>query len=495
MKRLKMNTILSIILSAFLVGAGCSEEDKTVAPPPPVVAPDNPDNVMVVVTSRSDVSNQTNVGLRVIEDAVLAGNEENISTLRIDIDQTYQEMDGFGYTLTGGSAQHLMGMSASNRKALLEELFGTDAEKGQLGISFLRLSIAASDLDAKAFSYALVKGEDDDLLKNFSISEDQKNLIPVLKEIVAIQPNIKFLSTPWSPPTWMKTNNSAIGGQLLETYYEAYADYFIKYIEAYKREGINIYAITVQNEPLHPGNEPSMLMHADEMSNFIAQQLGPKFRAGNIDTKIITYDHNADRPDYPIDIIKSAANEFISGSAFHLYGGDISALSQVKAADVTKDIYFTEQWVDSEDADFGGTLMWHFENIIIGATRNWAKGVMEWNLTSNSALTPRTPGGCTRCLGGLTVDDNEVNRNVAYYIIGHASKYIPVGSVRIKTNQMGNLPNVAFLTPEGKTVTLIMNNSESNTKLNLNFSGTDEKYTVSLPSNSVATIIHRKPVS
>ncbi|OHX66870.1 glycoside hydrolase family 30 protein [Flammeovirga pacifica] len=490
-----MNTILSFIVSAFILGSSCTEENKAVAPPPPVVGPDNPENITVVVTTKSDVSNQKNVGLKTIEDAVSSGTEENISTLRIDQNQVYQEMDGFGFTLTGGSAAHLMGMSQSKRTALLTELFGTDSNENQLGISFLRLSIAASDLDAKAFSYAMTKGSDDNLLSNFSIQEDMKNLVPVLKEIIAIQPTIKFLSTPWSPPTWMKSNNSAIGGQLLVKYYEAYADYFIKYIDAYQKEGIDIYAITIQNEPLHPGNEPSMLMHANEMADFIAQQLGPKLKAAGITTKIITYDHNADKPEYPIEIIQSAANEFISGSAFHLYGGDISALSQVKAADVSKDIYFTEQWVDSEDGDFGNTLMWHFENIIIGSTRNWAKGVMEWNLTSNSSLTPRTPGGCTRCLGGLTVDADDVNRNVAYYIIGHASKYVPVGSVRIKTNQLGNLPNVAFLTPEGKIVTLIMNNAETGTKVNLNFKNTEESYTVSLPGNAVATIIHTKPMS
>ena len=157
------------------------------------------------------------------------------------------------------------------------------------------------------------------------------------------------MASPWSPPAWMKSNNSSIGGRLKSEYYDVYADYLIKYILSMKDEGIQIYSITVQNEPLHPHNNPSMLMLAEEQANFIKNHLGPKFEANNINTKIIIYDHNADRTDYPISILNDEiARQYIDGSAFHLYGGNISDLSLVHSAHPDKHIYFTEQWISSD---------------------------------------------------------------------------------------------------------------------------------------------------
>ncbi|WP_211093281.1 glycoside hydrolase family 30 protein [Flammeovirga agarivorans] len=485
MKENKMNTLFGVVflLCSSWMNNGCTDEKNngTPVPPPPVV---EVDHIELYVTSTEDVRGQKNQGLRLQEDMVASGYDDSFQTLRIDQNQVYQEMDGFGYTLTGGSALHINNMSAANKSALLEELFGR--EDGQIGVNYLRVSIGASDLDVAPFSYSEVE---DETLSNFTIAKDQENLIPVLKEIVAINPSIKILATPWSPPTWMKSNNEYKGGSLLASHYAVYADYFVKYLEAYKNEGITIDAITIQNEPLHPGNVPSLLMESDEMANFIASHLGPKFQEAGLETKIITYDHNADRPDYPINIINSEANQYISGSAFHLYGGDISALSSVKTADPSKGIYFTEQWVGGNE-DFGGALMWHFENMFIGAPRNWSKTVLEWNLAANSSLEPHTDGGCTECLGALTIDGNTVDRNVAYYTVGHASKFIPSGSFRIKSNNMGDLPNVAFVTPNNKYVVLLMNNSDAQKKFNLRITGSEETYIISIPAQSVGTMVY-----
>lgn len=486
MKVKKMNTILGLFLlvSSAFTGVGCAEKEGNndpVVPPPPV---ENVNHVQLYVTSKDDVKGQTDQGLTLLKDVVAIGEDESFSTLRIDQDQVYQEIDGFGYTLTGGSAMHINNMSNANRKALLAELFGRD--EGQIGVNYIRISIGASDLDASPFSYSESK---DETLGNFSIAKDKENLIPVLKEILAINPTIKILGTPWSPPTWMKSNQDFKGGSLLEEYYSHYADYFVKYIKAYENEGITIDAVTIQNEPLHPGNVPSLKMESNEMAKFIAEQLGPKFESASIATKIITYDHNCDRPDYPIDIIKSDANKYINGSAFHLYGGDISALSTVKTADPTKEVYFTEQWVGANE-DFGGSLMWHFENMFIGATRNWSRNVLEWNLAANSNLQPHTDGGCTECLGALTIDGNTVKRNVAYYTVGHASKFIPMGSHRIKSNNMGDLPNTAFLTPSGKVVTLLMNNTDTQKKINFKLNTTEDSYIITIPANSIGTMVY-----
>ncbi|MFT6828945.1 MAG: glucosylceramidase [Roseivirga sp.] len=371
--------------------------------------------------------------------------------------ETFQSMDGFGFTLTGGSALHINRMEPEARKALLQELFGQEEES--IGISYLRLSVGASDLDEQPFSYNdLPDGQTDPELDNFSLAPDQENLIPVLKEILDINPDISLMASPWSPPKWMKDNNDTRGGSLLPEFYTAYAQYLVKYIKGMEAEGIRIAALTVQNEPLHPGNNPSLLMLAEDQAVFIKHHLGPAFKAAGITTKIIIYDHNADRPDYPISILDDLeANPFIDGSAFHLYGGEIEALSEVHEAHPDKNLYFTEQWIGAP-GNFGGDLAWHIRELVIGAPRNWAKTVLEWNLAADPNQEPHTDrGGCVGCLGAITIDGNEVERNPAYYIIAHASKYVKPGSLRIASNKPATLPNVAYKTPNGDIVLIVLN--------------------------------------
>jgi len=370
----------------------------------------------------------------------------------------YQIMDGFGYTLTGGSAMLIHKMSKSARSGLLNELFSKEG----LGVSYLRLSIGASDLDSAPFSYNdLPKGKTDVDLEKFSLAQDTVHLLPVLKEILSINPQIKFLGSPWSPPVWMKDNQDTRGGSLLPEYYQVYANYLIKYIQAMMAEGIEIDAITIQNEPLHPGNNPSLLMKAPQQADFIKNHLGPAFKNEGIDTKIIIYDHNADRPDYPINILNyPEAAKFIDGSAFHLYGGEIEALSEVHQAHPDKHLYFTEQWVGAP-GDFSKELTWHIENLIIGAPRNWSKTVLEWNLAADQNQNPHTDrGGCDRCLGAVTINGDKVTREPAYYIIGQASKFVPPGSVRIASTLVEEIPNVSYKTPDGQIVTILQNTSE-----------------------------------
>ncbi len=316
-----------------------------------------------------------------------------IPTITVSEQTTYQEMDGFGFALTGGSALHLNNMGSSQRSVLLEELFGSNG----IGISYLRVSVGASDLDLEPFSYDdLPTGQTEDLnLDHFSIAKDQQNLIPILKEILSINPNIKILGSPWSAPSWMKTGNSTIGGSLKPVYYSVYANYLVKYIQAYQTEGITIDAFSVQNEPHHDNNNPSMRMEANEMADFVKNELGPAFANANIQTKIIVWDHNADNVNYPISIFNDLdANQYIDGAAFHLYAGSINDLSQVHNAHPDQNLYFTEQWVGST-GNFAGDLAWHVRNLMIGATRNWCKNILEWNLTSNPQLEPHTTGGCS----------------------------------------------------------------------------------------------------
>jgi glucosylceramidase len=387
-------------------------------------------------------------------------------TIQLDPGFIGQEMDGFGFSLTGGSALHIHNMSPAARADLLTELFGLVGES--IGVSYLRVSIGASDLDSEVFSYDdLPAGQTDVGLQHFSLDEDRKHLIPVLKEILQIVPDLKIMGSPWSPPVWMKTNGSSIGGSLDLAYYDVYADYFVAYVQGMAAEGITIDAVTVQNEPLHPGNNPSLLMLAPEQAAFIKNSLGPAFRTAGLQTKIIIYDHNADRPDYPISILDDpAAKEYVDGSAFHLYGGDISALSSVHNAHPDRNLYFTEQWVGAP-GNFPEDLKWHVRELIIGASRNWSRTVIEWNLAADQNQDPHTPGGCTQCLGAVTIQGDAVTRNSAYYIIAHASKFVRPGSRRIGSSSSSRLPNVAFLRTNGTIVVVVLNNGPSLASFNI----------------------------
>lgn len=407
-------------------------------------------------------------------------------SITVDTTQIYQTIDGFGNCLTGGSAMLLHKMDAASRSAILNELFATDGNN--IGISYLRVSIGASDLDDRVFSYDdLPVGETDPSLTKFTLDADKTDLIPVLKEILAINPNIKIMGSPWSAPTWMKTNNNSKGGSLKPEYFDAYAKYFVKYIQGMKAEGITIDAITIQNEPLHPGNNPSMYMLAEDQALFIKRNLGPAFAAANITTKIIVYDHNADRPDYPLTIFNDPeAAKYVDGSAFHLYGGTIEALTPVHNAFPNKNLYFTEQWVGAP-GNMAEDLAWHVRTLIIGGTRNWCRNVLEWNLAADPNNDPHTVGGCDKCLGTITINGNLVTRNPAYYILAHASKFVRPGSVRIDSNSSVSLPNVAFKNPDGKKVLIVQNNSGAKKNFNIHFNG--KIVSTSLTKGAVGTYI------
>ena len=405
-------------------------------------------------------------------------------TIVIDTTQTYQKIDGFGFALTGGSATLINGLSSTNKTSLLKELFTTDSTN--IGVSYLRISIGASDLSDHAFSYDEVAG--DSTLQNFSIDEETKDLIPVLKQIVQLNPNIKIIATPWSAPAWMKTNGNYSGGSLKAECYDVYARYFVKYIQAMQAEGIPIEAVTPQNEPLNANNNPAMVMQANEENNFIKNYLAQQFKANNIKAKIIVYDHNLDVPEYAEQILSDATTyNLVDGSAFHLYSGDISTMSAVHDKYPDKNLYFTEQYTAST-GNFAGDLQWHIQTLIIGATRNWSKNVIEWNLASNSELGPHTIGGCSTCLGALTISGESVTkRNVSYYIIAHASKYVRPGAIRISSTYFGDLPNVAFKNTDGTKVLVVLNNTNSSQTFNIQFNG--EIVSPVLDAGSVGTFV------
>jgi glucosylceramidase len=404
----------------------------------------------------------------------------NPSTVTVNAGTTYQTMDGFGYTLTEGSCEVISGMAATQQNQLLNDLYNPTTG---LNASVVRISIAASDLSSSSYSYNETSGDIN--MNNFSLNgPDLTYLIPIIKKIQLINPNIKILATPWSAPRWMKTNGSWIGGSLQTQYYAAYARYFVKYLQAMEAQGIPIWAVTPQNEPENPHNEPSMLMNATEQTNFINQQLGPQMAAagfGNV--KIIAFDHNCDNEDYPQSVLNNSS--YVDGAAFHLYLGNISMMSTIKNA-TNKNVYFTEQYTGA-GGNFGGDFGWHMQNVVIGSTTNWSKTVLEWNAANNPSFGPRTPGGCTTCLGAVTVNNStSYTRNVAYYIIGQISKFVKPGAIRIGASSTnGSILSVAFKNPDGTTALVVYNTSGSSNTIKVVSGSSAFNYAV--PGSSAVT--------
>ncbi len=471
-----------------LLATGCKSSDSSSPAPTPPVPPTPPPTVVPSqVAVWLTMPDKSALFFRQKSSLVFGANTNSDPIIAVDTTQTYQTIDGFGYCLTGGSAQVMSRMSADSRAALIKELFATDSTS--LGVSYLRVSIGASDLNDQVYTYD--DGPADPTLANFSLAPDQAYFIPVLKEILAVNPNIKILGSPWTAPSWMKSNTSPVGGSLLPQYYDAYAQYFVKYIQGMKSAGITIDAVTLQNEPLNPNNNPSMVMQANEQADFIKNNVGPAFRAAGITTKIIAYDHNTDRTDYPLTVLgDAAANPYVDGSAFHFYSpaSPISVLSQVHDAFPSKNVYFTELWTQAPGtSSFGGDLAYHVQNLEIGAVRNWSRNVLEWNLASDATFGPHTPGGCDQCLGAVTINGNAVTRNQAYYSVAHSSKFVRPGSVRVGSNVPGNLQNVAYKTPGGKRVLVVLNAGTTLQSFNIQYKG--KVVNTSLYGGAVATYI------
>jgi glucosylceramidase len=456
---------LSVLLCTVFLCGHCSKKNETVpAPTPPAETPAGKADYWVTTGNQLSLLKKQTTAVSFLSSSAIA------SVIDVDSTRKFQTIDGFGYTLTGGSAYLINRLPTGTKNTLLQELFGS--ADNSIGVSYLRISIGASDLSADVFTYDdLQAGNTDVNLDSFSLSKDTVDLIPLLKQILIINPNIKMLGSPWTPPVWMKDNNSSIGGNLQPQYYAAYAKYFVKYIQQMKANGITIDAVTIQNEPENPNNNPSLAMSSSQQANFVKNNLGPAFQAATINTKIIVWDHNCDNAQYPVNILNdAAAKPFVDGSAFHLYAGNISALSTVHDAHPDKNVYFTEQWTSSTGA-FDGDLKWHLKNVIIGSMRNWSKNALEWNLANDAAYGPHTPGGCTQCKGALTISGSSVSKNVSYYIVAHASKFIPAGSVRIYSNISGNLYSAAFVTPAGKKVLIIENDGSTDASFSIKYKG------------------------
>lgn len=406
-------------------------------------------------------------------------------------DDVKQEIEGFGAALTGSSAYLInQRMNNAQRQELLRDLFSLD---GGIGLSYLRMTIGSSDFSLSNYTYNdLAPGETDYELQKFSISKDKQDVVPVFKEILALNPDIHIMGSPWSPPAWMKTNNSLVGGELKKEAFGVYADYFARYIETYHSEGIGIDAISVQNEPLHAtAGYPCMYMSSEDQNVFIRDYLGPVLKERDLDTNVILYDHNWDNTHYAISILNDPATKaYVAGSAFHGYGGDVNSMSQVYLAHPDKGLYFTEISGGEWATNFSDNLQWNMRNVFMGTTKNWSKNVLLWNLALDENHGP-TNNGCMDCRGVVTINSQtgQFTKNVEYYSLAHFSKFIPSGSKRIGSQTSGDLAgfdHVSFIDPKGKKILVVANDNNASRDFKVIENNRQILYT--LPEKSVATV-------
>jgi len=428
--------------------------------------------------------------------AIEFGPRRNVqSTIEIDRSERYQSVEGFGASFTETASSLLQQkLNPDERATLLREL--VDPVDG-IGLNFFRQPMGATDIARDYYSYDDVPaGRTDFNLEKFSIDPDRANILPTLKEVVRLAPTATFLGTPWSPPAWMRTDQSMrgnSGGELRPDAYNAYARYFAAFIREYAAEGIKVRYVTVQNEPLYQPHYPGMLMPVETAIRFVGGHLGPTLEADGVDTGILIHDHNWDHYEAALtQLADPTVSRYIAGTAFHRYAGDASAGTIVHNASPDKGIFFTEGSTDV-------TISFSFivGTVIIGSLRNWAKCIVLWNLVADEANGPyMRPGGCAICRPITTLDTRTGTwtHNDDYFALGHVSKFVRPGAVRIGStqNEYSTLPNVAFENEDGSGVLLVLNQSTVSETFEVAADG--RHFVAELPAGACATYVWSAPV-
>lgn len=402
---------------------------------------------------------------------------------------TFQTIEGFGAAMTDSSAWLLQNeLTAAQRDKLMRQLF---SPTGGIGLNYLRVPMGASDFTASGY-YTYndnPPGGTDELQQHFSVAHDQAYIIPRLQQARALNPSLKLMASPWTAPAWMKTNNSLTGGSLMPQREAAFARYLAKFVQAYEAHGLPIETLTMQNEPLHTTNYPTMFMSAAQQINLVKNHVGPLFAAEGITTKLLAYDHNWDNTDYPIQVLNDPdARQFLAGTAFHAYAGNVAAQTTVHNAHPDKDIYFTEISGGDWATNFGDNLVWNFQNILIGNMRNWGKTALLWNLALDQNHNPHL-NGCSDCRGVVTINNatGAVTFNEEFYSLGQVTKAVQPGAVRINSTATSGVNNVALINPDGSRVLIVLNPNSSPATARIIEAGKHINY--SIPAKSVATFL------
>ncbi len=495
---INLRKYLSILSGLLIVFTACSsnKNDEPVNPQP---KPTPTGEVSVLATTIYRTKDLT-------KDAVNFSTKDNLAPTNITIDPTkrYQEIDGFGAAITGSTCYNLLKMTAADRAAFLKETFSPE----NYGFSYVRISIGCSDFSLSEYTCCDTKG-----IENFALTDEETDLIiPILKEILAINPSLKIMGTPWTAPKWMKVNNlndlqpidTWTNGQLNPAYYQDYALYFVKWLQAFQAAGINIYSITPQNEPLNRANSASMYMTWEEERDFIRTALGPQLRANGFNTKIYVFDHNynyddvASQMNYPTHIYADAeASQYIAGAAYHNYGGSKEELLNIHEAALGKELVFTETSIGTWNSgrDLTKRLIEDMREVTLGTVNNWCRGAIVWNLMLDNDRGPNRQGGCQTCYGAVDINNSDfktITRNSHYYIIAHMGAVVRPGAVRIGTSGYtdSNMTYSAFENTDGTYAFVVANNNEKSKQITVTIG--EKHFAYSLPGKSVVSFGWKK---
>jgi glucosylceramidase len=421
------------------------------------------------------------------------------TAIELDDARRYQAIVGFGAALTDASAMLIQDkLSASQRAALLQDLFGRGGkgDDGGLGLSMTRLTIGASDFSTVDYSFDDVPaGKSDPTLAHFSIAPNRANVLPVVKAARAVNPSLAVMASPWSAPAWMKTTDSLIKGHLKPDAYAPFAQYLLRYVQAYAAEGVPIFALTLQNEPhFEPDNYPGMRVEPAERAAFIGNHLGPLLAGTGV--KIFDWDHNWDQPESPLATLADPkAARYIDAVAWHCYGGKPAVQSTVHDAHPDKDVYLTECSGGDWAPGWARQLQFFTGTLLIDGTRNWARGVLFWNLALDENKGPHL-GGCGTCRGVVTIDSRtgQVTRNPEYYALAHVSRFVRPGAQRIASTDIAGsggaagIQNVAFRNPDDGSHVLVLANPGHDART-LDVRDGARSFRARLPADSVATYV------
>jgi len=499
----RRRTAVPLVLAALLGGL------VVAVPQPPAAAADTPP-VRVWITT-PDGAQRLSPG----EPATFSPGGSDQLTITVDPSRRYQTMRGFGASITDSSAVVLSGLRPAARDAAMTDLFSP--VRGD-GLSVLRQPMGASDFVAGDFyTYDDVPaGETDYAMEDFTIAHDRPRILPLLRQALALNPDLTVVATPWSPPAWMKTNGALIGGRLIDTpaIYQADARYFVKFVQGYRKAGVPVDAVTLQNEPQnrHPSAYPGTDLPATQEEK-LAAAVGAAFDAAGLDTQILGYDHNwSEHPndiagtppgedpetDYPYRLLHSAQAQRFDGIAYHCYAGDPSDMTKFHDTFPSTELWFTECSGSHGPSDppaqvFSDTLKWHTRNLVLGVTRNWASTMVNWNLALDPSGGPHN-GGCGTCTGVVTVGPGQtVTRNAEYYTLGHLARFVRPGAHRIASTSFGTtgwngaVMDTAFRNPDGTIVLVAHNENDAPATFAVAQGGSSFDYT--LPGGALATFV------
>lgn len=419
--------------------------------------------------------------------------------------KTFQDMDGFGYAITYSACYNLLKMNPAHRREFLTRTF---SRTEGYGVSYVRISIGCSDFSSTEYTLCDKEG-----LENFRLYTDEtKYVIPILKEILAINPDLKIMAAPWTCPKWMKIKSldnpvgydSWTSGVLNPKHYETYAQYFVKFVQAFQAEGISIYAVTPQNEPLNRGNSASLYLPWNQEAELI-NRMAPAFHKAGIRTKIYCFDHNynydniSDQNDYPVKVFNALDKtmdgfDLVVGTAWHNYGGSSSEISDISGQLPQWENIFTETSIGTwnDGRNLSARLVSDTESLIMGTVNKGCRAVMMWNFVLDLNRGPNRSGGCTTCYGAVDIDQNDYHTlgyNSHYYLIAHASLAAQPGAVRIDaTGSIADIAYSCFKNPDGTLGAVIIN--KASTQKAISF-GADKSEVArfSIPGKSVVTVV------